>query len=752
MKQLRILTVFLGFFCAFHPQARSADTTHEDTGQHDTAAIVHVRTGRLPAKADEHDAVRGTLSDDASGLPLTPVEGAWLARLRALHYGAHPTAPASWREVARKAGPAGAAVLGLLLLVSYAYVRLRRETQRRERTEEQLADVTRNMPAVVYRFRFYDDGRIAFIYVGGNPEPMFGVPADTFLHDERRAFARIDARDQAGLMTEVIRAAASMTPIHAEMRMRDIVPERWIASHAVPRRVSRAVEFTGYWIDVSEQRLQSVHLAAAKEAAESATRAKSQFLATMSHEIRTPMHGLIGMLEMLRSTPLDAAQRQWLGTAETSAEALLQILDDVLDFSRIEAGKLAIEKGPIDLRELVVSAVELFAWQADRKGLLIEHRIDTRLAQKVLTDGARLRQILLNLVSNAIKFTERGIVTVAIDVMRTGEGRQRLRITVADTGIGIAANELVRLFTPFAQAESSITRRFGGSGLGLAIGRRLVSLLGGHIEMTSEQGVGTRVTVDLDLPVVAGDVSDAPDERVRYVGKSRPLDVLVAEDNAINRELIVAQLQRLGHRQTIVEDGEEALAALMSREFDVLLTDLQMPRRDGYALARAIRESDDALHIVAMTANALPEERARCLANGMDGFVAKPVRLDALREVLAGVTARDAVWDLDVLREDFGTLQALPAMVERFASAMHADIDGAASLHTSLEAQAWSHRVSGGLRVFGPSRAAAMLERLERDLLGADGNLALARLPTMVVALRTHVDRLVLAAQELDER
>lgn len=373
MTQLRILTIFLGFFCAFHPEARSADTTHEDTGQHDTAPIVHVRTGRLPAKADEHDAVRGTLSDDASGLPLTPVEGAWLAT----------AAPASWREVARKAGPAGAAVLGLLLLVSYAYVRLRRETQRRERTEEQLADVTRNMPAVVYRFRFYDDGRIAFIYVGGNPEPMFGVPADTFLHDERRAFARIDARDQAGLMTEVIRAAASMTPIHAEMRMRDIVPERWIASHAVPRRVSRAVEFTGYWIDISEQRLQSVHLAAAKEAAESATRAKSQFLATMSHEIRTPMHGLIGMLEMLRSTPLDAAQRQWLGTAETSAEALLQILDDVLDFSRIEAGKLVIEKGPIDLRELVVSAVELFAWQADRKGLLIEHRIDRRLAQKV---------------------------------------------------------------------------------------------------------------------------------------------------------------------------------------------------------------------------------------------------------------------------------------------------------------------------------------------------------------------------------
>jgi two-component system sensor histidine kinase EvgS len=728
MTQLRILTIFYGVFCALNLETSNAETWHEDTGHIDTVSFVHVGTGLPRAHPDEHAAMRETSVADASASPLSPV---------------------TWREVTRKAGPAGAAVLGLLLLISYAYVRLRRETRRRKSTEEQLADVTRNIPAVVYRFRYHDDGRIVFVYVGGNPEPMFGVSADTFLHDERRAFACIDARDQVGLMAEVNRAAMSMTPIHAEMRMRGVSPERWVASHAVPRKVDHAVEFTGYWIDISERRLQSVHLAAAKEAAESATRAKSQFLATMSHEIRTPMHGLMGMLEMLHTTPLDTAQRRWLGTAEASAGALLQILDDVLDLSRIEAGKLVVAKTAVDLRELTVAAVELFEVQADRKELSIEHRIDTRLALYHLTDGNRLRQVLLNLVSNAIKFTERGIVSLSVDVLRNEQDRQRLQITVADTGVGIAPDEMARLFTPFTQAALSTTQRGGGSGLGLAIAQRLVALLGGRIDMTSERGVGTRVKVDLDLPVATSDTGDAAHRDIRAARSNHSLDVLVAEDNPINRELIAAQLQQLGHRQTIVDDGEQALKALSAGDFDVLLTDLQMPRRDGYALARAIRENDDSLHIVAMTANAMAEERVRCLANGMDGFVAKPVRLDALRQTLATVASRNDVWDLDALREDFGNLQGLPSMVGRFASAMRADIERAATLCTPQEARAWSHRISGGLRVFGPSRVGAMLERFERDLGSDDGCRALARLPTVIAALQTHVARLVDAAESL---
>ncbi len=655
----------------------------------------------------------------------------------------------SWREIARKVGPAGALVLALLLLVSHAYLRLRRETRRRLHTEAQLADVTRHMPAVVYRFRYHPDGRIGFVYVGGNPEPIFGVSAETFIHDERSAFARIDGRDQPGLMAEVARAAASLTPIHAEMRIRDTSPERWVASHAVPRRVADTVEFTGYWIDVSERRLHSTQLAMAKEVAESATRAKSQFLATMSHEIRTPMHGVIGMLEVLGTTSLNDAQRRLLGTAETSAGALLQILDDVLDFSRIEAGQLAVACRPVDLRELVGAVVDLFAWKANEKGLSIARRIDERLAENVLTDGARLRQILLNLVSNAIKFTTRGNIVVIVEVVGETSGHQSLRLVVADTGIGIAPDDMARLFTPFTQAEASTTARSGGSGLGLAISRRLAALLRGQIAMTSERGVGTRVTMELTLPVIARNEADEPREAPPRAQTDVPLNVLVAEDHATNRELVAAQLDRLGHRHTIVADGEQALLAAKTQTFDVLLTDLQMPRMDGYALVQALRENDAMLHIIAMTANAMPEEKQRCLAAGMDGFVAKPVRLDGLRDALATVTDTGAVWDLDALREDFGGLAALPRMVSRFAAATYADIDDVGNLGSPEDAAAWSHRIGGGLRVFGPSRAATMLERFERELRGEDAGAALQRLPSVVTALRSHVECLIESAREL---
>ncbi|MET0618292.1 MAG: transporter substrate-binding domain-containing protein, partial [Luteibacter sp.] len=404
----------------------------------------------------------------------------------------------SWREIARKVGPAGILVLLLLLTVSHAYLRLRRETRLRLRSEAQLADVTRHIPAVVYRFLYHPDGRIVFTYVGGHPEPIFGVGAETFMRDERSAFARIDPRDQASLMAAVAHTAATLEPMHTELRVRDTVPERWVAARALARRVTGAVEFTGYWIDVSERHEQSAQLAAATVAAEAATQAKSRFLATMSHEIRTPMHGIIGMLEMLGDTDLDHVQRRLLGTAETSAEALLQILDDVLDFSRIEAGRLDLEPTPVDVRRLVEATLDLFAWQAGQKGLRIARRFDDRLAASLVVDGNRLRQILLNLVSNAIKFTEQGSVGIDVDVMEASADRQTLRFTVHDTGIGVDEADVARLFSPFSQAEASTTRRFGGSGLGLTISRSLVQLLGGDIAMRGTLGQGTRVTVDLD--------------------------------------------------------------------------------------------------------------------------------------------------------------------------------------------------------------------------------------------------------------
>ena len=656
----------------------------------------------------------------------------------------------SWREIARKAWLPGVLAMSLFLAMTLAYFRLRRETRRRLRTEEQLADVTRNIPAVVYRYLYHDDGRIEFTYVGGNPEPIFGVGTDTFLHDERSAFARIDPRDQGPLEALIASAAMTLSAVHTEMRIRDSQPIRWIAAHAVPRRLGSLVEFTGYWIDVSEQHLQSAQLAAAKEAAERATLAKSHFLATMSHEIRTPMHGVIGMLEMLADTPLTAEQRRLLGTAEHSADALMQIVDDVLDFSRIEAGCLVVEPTPVDLRALAEGIMDLFAWQAERKALLLNCHIDERLAPAHSVDGMRLRQVLLNLVSNAVKFTPDGQVDVAIDVIDDGPEQQRLRITVADTGIGIAADDLTHLFAPFQQAESSTTRRFGGSGLGLTISRRLVELLDGSVTLESQPGRGTCVTVMLELACCAPAPPVATPQPA-VSGTQYVLNVLVAEDHPTNRELICTQLERLGHRHRVVPDGRQALALATSERFDVLLTDLHMPGLDGYTLARTLRDNGSDLHIVAMTANAMIGEREHCSAIGMDDFLSKPVRIDTLRRALDRCRPEEpSPWDTSHLLETFGSLDVLSSLVDRFAHATQEDLEKARHLDDPASMAETIHRILGGMRIFGTSPEAVMGETIEHALKSATPDEAMARVPAFLASVSAWTERLRRATAKAD--
>ncbi|MFC4763969.1 transporter substrate-binding domain-containing protein [Dyella koreensis] len=407
----------------------------------------------------------------------------------------------SWSEIARKTLPVMAVVLLFLVTVSYAYIRLRRETHQRQRSEQQLTDITRNLPAVVYKFRYTSDRVVRFLFVGGNPEPIFGIAAQTFIDDEPAAFATIVEEDREPLMAEVERASYTMTPMQVTMRVRANGAQRWVATTATPRKVDDAVYFSGYWVDVTEQHLQALQLATAKEQAESATQAKTEFLATMSHEIRTPMSGVIGMLELLGHTSLTEEQRQMLGTVETSATALLQILDDVLDFSKMEAGRLSIEYVPVDVRDLIDSTVSVLAAQAHRKGLSLAIEIDARLAAEVSAENVRLRQVMLNLLSNAIKFTMLGSVSVQVVVLDEADDIQRVRLSVIDTGIGMSADQAERLFAPFTQAESSTTRRYGGTGLGLYICRRLVELMGGSITLESQENKGTRMHVELPMPV-----------------------------------------------------------------------------------------------------------------------------------------------------------------------------------------------------------------------------------------------------------
>jgi signal transduction histidine kinase/CheY-like chemotaxis protein len=373
----------------------------------------------------------------------------------------------------------------------------------------------------------------------------------------------------------------------------------------------------------------------ARARAEDASRVKSRFLATMSHELRTPIHGVLGGASMLESAGVNDEQRAHLGTIRTSAEAMLVVVNDVLDFSKIEAGKLELERLPFDLRRCVREACAVVAPQAEAKGLRLGVTVADGVPAWLSGDPHRVRQILLNLLGNAVKFTARGGVDVGVAI--DGEDGAVL-IDVHDTGIGIPEEARGRLFQPFTQADSSTTRRFGGTGLGLAIVRQLVLAMGGTIEVTSAPEAGTRFS--LRLPLVASDPpaeAEAPSACASVAG----LTVLLAEDNPINRKIGTSMLEKLGVRVDLANDGEAAVAAFRERGYDAILMDCMMPGLDGFGATRAIREIEarrddgERIPIVAVTAAAFSDERRRCEEAGMDGFLAKPFKPGELAAALA---------------------------------------------------------------------------------------------------------------------
>jgi PAS domain S-box-containing protein len=404
----------------------------------------------------------------------------------------------------------------------------------------------------------------------------------------------------------------------------------------------RSMGFVGVSVDLTERKRAEEDLLLAKERAELATKAKSEFLANMSHEIRTPMNAVIGLTGLLLNTKIDSEQRDYIETIRSSGDALLAVISDILDFSKIERGMLELETKPFDLERCLEASASMVDSAAKGKGLKLSFSIEPDVPRQISGDPGRLKQILVNLLGNAVKFTEKGEISVGVSSTGpSGDGTEEIMFAVKDTGIGISRDRICRLFQSFSQVDASTTRKYGGTGLGLVISKNLAELMGGRIWAESEPGKGSifyftiKAKRSPQAPEAEAPEASAQSGRIGSIKPKKGLRILLAEDNLINQKVAMRMLERLGYRADIAADGLQVLKALQGRTYDVVLMDVQMPEMDGLETTKRIRKSEACQpYIIAMTAHAMKGDREVCLEAGMDDYVSKPVRMEELREAI----------------------------------------------------------------------------------------------------------------------